>query len=342
MKKVSMKFVGSIFLAWSLFLLANTCKAQSPYPASPSFEQIVADIKKDEILKSLENNGVPAQFLSQVRFERINANDKKNFPLETNYYYENASTFKDRLYYIVIAVIPKAAFNATFRIPIQVDYTRYKDVDGNWMILNKWEYYSYRVMVNSMVSPPDLKMPSKEEKKKIIVDYLKANCNKKDQWVDGSFNEYQLSHIVKIDGFGVYTKYEDLGVDENYGLGKYYWYLTMDCGIANEISKEGVKSIERRYPQFKFMVEMRGSKFEIVKIYSISDNSSEDEIVKSGLTPNWGMEQFDQPKRIGNLLVNGWDEVQAKYATFKLMPGTSEDLELYANKWNEIVKKIHV
>lgn len=323
--------IGSFF-TFLMYFGDFTAKSQTGvYPATPAFEQMVKDIKADNFIESLKALGLPEKYFSMVKYERINANDKKNIIAEIDYYKYNASTFNDMMQYVVIAVIPKEAFNATYRLPVWVKYQRYEEVQGNWMILNKWKYYSYQTDIAGMVSPPDLKMPGNPEKKLLMENFLKSHVK------DERYAWY-FKNVLKIQETGVFNKNAQYGVDDSYGLGKYRWRLIMKVDYCEDKDVTGVKEIKTGYSIYTFRSEFENGKYELKDLDGFQDGVSEDEIRKAGLTYGFEEKKNDPPVRMGNLYDNGWEAVYQKNAPFVLSPCSNEDMSRLEQEISTILK----
>lgn len=327
-------WIISILIAIPFYSLAQS----DVYPATPTFDQMINDIKKDpeyNIYQSLTALGLDEKYHKLVKFERINTNDKKNFFTEINYYKKNAYKFNDAMSHVVIAVIPKDAFGATYRVPFWISYIRYEEIQGNWTILNKWKYDGFSSAIESMVSPTDLKKVSDADKMKVMESYLKENLIS-DATID--YNWF-FKKVLKIRETGVYNKNAEFGIDDTYGLGKYTWRLMAEYDEEKEKETSGITETEIRYCIFEFDVHFKNGNYEIQGLNRIESNGvTEDMANTSGMTYEYESTTLPEPKRMGNLLTNGWEAVYKQEAPFKMLNCSEEDADAKMNEATAILK----
>lgn len=330
-----------------LFLIAfstlNSIDVQAQkanvYPPTPAFEQMVKSIKTDEyntIYQSLKSLGLDEKYHAAVKFEKLNANDKRNFFTDQTYYKTNAVSFNDRMDYYIVAVIPKEAYNATYRVPIKITYQRYEEIDGNWMILNNWKYYSFSSYIDGMVTPVDMKVVPVAEKKKMMEDYLKLHLFDS----DNKGYEFLTKKIIKINEVGVFEKNAKFGVDNSIELGKQLWRLILEVDVIESKNENGIDKVLNSYVMAEFVVKYNNGKPVIEMLNRFSDNDvSQDDVVASGMSwREYQVIDLDSPKKVGNLYVNGWDAVYLKEAPFTLAPCSEEDANDKLVKLIELAK----
>ena len=241
-----------------------------PYPPSPSFEAVVKDAQKDGILDTLKGLGVPESHLKSVKFEKINAQDRRNFKTDVSYYKENARKFDDRMISWIIAVVPKAALGASFRVPVAVHYTRYVEANDNWTLLNKWQFHSTVHGLDVMVAPPDLGMPTNAEKVAAIDTFFASRP-------DLSAHRLMTRDILSILKTGIYTPHAEQGVHEARDLVTFVWQLAARVELAKERSEEGVTESTFDNVLFKFLVNRSpDGRFTVTQLDTIAECSAAD------------------------------------------------------------------
>ena len=313
-------------------LTAATVQAQPAYPPNPSFDTVVKDAQKDGVLDTLKSLGVPDAHLKAVKFEKLTAQDKRNFTSDTRYYKENASKFNDRLATYVFAVIPKAALGASFRVPIEVHYTRFVEKDGNWTLLTRWQFLTSNHGLEAMVSPPDLGMPADAAKLAAMDAYFASKP-------DLSSHRFKTRDILAVQKTGIFTPHPELGVDEAQDLKTFVWRLAARVELAKERSEEGVTESAFDNLVFKFLVDRTpDGRFTVSKLDTIGECSAAD-AEAAGIGGEDRQEVVNPaPLRVGSMRSAGWAAVQKRRAPFTEEPGSHEHLKRLAAHFEGILK----
>lgn len=313
-------------------LSASPVEAQPAYPPNPSFDAVVKDARKDGILNTLKGLGVPESALAAVKFEKLGSQDKRNFTSDTRYYKENAIKFNDRLVSYVFAVVPKAALGASFRVPIEVHYTRYVENEGNWTLLNKWQLLRADHGLEAMVSPPDLGMPADPAKLAAIDAFFASGP-------DLERHRFTTRDILSVQKVGVHTPNAELGVDEAVDLKTFIWRLAARVEVAKERNEEGVTESAFDNVLFKFTVDRStDGRFKVTSLSDISSCSQAD-AEAAGVGGEERQEvTHPSPLKVGNLRTAGWAAVQRKRAPFAEEPGSHEHLKRLATQFEAVLK----
>lgn len=315
-----------------LFLILTFCSfvAFAQDVPAPSTEKIIADIKADGVLKTLESYGVPSNFLSQITFEKPNTLDQKNFSPAPNYYFHHANTFKDRVSIILMAVIPKAAFGVSYRIPVTATYQRFEPDGSGWKILSNWKYESTLVEIQWMMHPKDMVTASDEQKQQLMESYL-ANHP-----LPESFRPY-AKNAISIVQTGVFNKNKEYGIEDAYAFGKYYWRLVVKTVMIEDKSEGMITQTRESNDVLVFMVDYSKGNYSIKELYTYEAGISEDVAVKTKIANDFETKSLETPIKVGNWFDNGWTEVYKKTAEFKIAPCTEDDLR---NQMTQLFKEI--
>ena len=309
----------TLYPALVLLFLLSSFITFAQNPPAPTMQKIVTDIKADGVLEELQRLGVPASQLAAIKFEEPNANDQKNIFAGANYYFENASTFRDRVSINVMAVIPKSTFNASYRVPITVIYQRFEPDGPGWKILNNWKYERHRTEIAWMVNPTDLKIPTNEEKKATIEAYLNAT-KLKEEYVNFG------RKIIRVAKTGIYNKDQNFGIEQSYELGKYIWNLIVETESIDEENDEGIIETKQDVYQMSFKVALENGKYSVLDIAYINQDVTPEMENLAGITTSYETTKFETPLKVGNWYDNGFTEIYQKTAPFILVPCTKADL----------------